>query len=74
MKKCLAVQESCQMVCHECQLVWDMNDSDPPACEPCRENITLERVQALLREKGYNYGDDAAENAYVGYLLAKGQL
>jgi hypothetical protein len=51
-----------------------MNDSDPPACEPCRENITLERVQALLREKGYNYGDDAAENAYVGYLLAKGQL
>lgn len=35
---------------------------------------SLKDFQSLLQAAGYNYGDDAAENAYVGYCLAKGTL
>lgn len=29
---CKARQESDQMVCHACGLVWDINDPEPPEC------------------------------------------
>ena len=29
---CKAIQYSDQMVCATCDLAWDTNDSDPPAC------------------------------------------
>jgi hypothetical protein len=29
---CRARQLSCQMVCADCDLVWDVNDPAPPAC------------------------------------------
>lgn len=32
MSKCKAFRVSDQKVCHQCKLVWDVNDSDPPAC------------------------------------------
>lgn len=30
--RCKARQYSDQMNCHDCSLVWDMNDLDPPTC------------------------------------------
>jgi hypothetical protein len=30
--RCQAKRHSDQMVCHECGLVWDVNDPEPPAC------------------------------------------
>lgn len=33
MAKCKSRQYSDQMVCHDCRLVWDMNDPDPPPCK-----------------------------------------
>lgn len=32
--ECKAIQYSDQMVCDRCQLKWDVNDIDPPKCEP----------------------------------------
>jgi len=32
-EKCKAIQHSDQMFCSKCQLVWDMNDCEPPQCE-----------------------------------------
>lgn len=29
---CLARQHSDQMICHQCGLVWDVNDPEPPVC------------------------------------------
>ena len=34
MKSCEARQYSDQKVCHRCNLVWDMNDPEPPECRP----------------------------------------
>jgi hypothetical protein len=31
--KCFARQYSDQKICHQCGLVWDTNDPDPPACK-----------------------------------------
>ena len=31
---CQARQQSDQMYCAKCGLVWDMNDPDPPECQP----------------------------------------
>lgn len=36
MTSCKAVQHSDQMVC-ECGNVWDMNDPDPPHCNPSKK-------------------------------------
>ena len=33
MSKCKARQYSDQKVCHDCRLVWDVNDTDPPKCQ-----------------------------------------
>lgn len=33
MTVCNAIQCSDQMVCAACDLGWDMNDPDPPACK-----------------------------------------
>ena len=30
---CEARQQSDQMYCKRCNLLWDMNDDDPPACD-----------------------------------------
>lgn len=32
--RCEARQYSDQMMCDRCALVWDMNDPEPPECEP----------------------------------------
>lgn len=29
---CLARQHRDQMICHQCGLVWDVNDQEPPVC------------------------------------------
>lgn len=44
---CEARQHSDQKVCTRCNLMWDMNDDDPP---PCKNNhdIELEKIQELL--------------------------
>lgn len=34
MSKCKARQHSDQMICHECGLIWGMNDPEPPECAP----------------------------------------
>lgn len=36
MKGCKAIQYSDQMQCGACGLVWDVNDPDPPECNPIK--------------------------------------
>lgn len=43
---CAAMQHSDQMGCGPCQLVWDMNDPDPPRCP--REPVTDQRTRGVL--------------------------
>lgn len=43
--KCKARQYSDQMVCHDCSLVWDMNDPDRPAC-----NLKPESAEVRAKE------------------------
>ena len=38
--KCVARQHSDQMICHQCGLVWDVNDPDRPVCDPPVEDCT----------------------------------
>lgn len=50
--KCLARQHSDQMICHQCGLVWDMNDPEPPDC---------------LREVNAAISPDAQDQAITEY-------
>lgn len=34
MKPCAARQYSDQMICDKCGLQWDINDPEPPTCNP----------------------------------------
>ena len=47
-RRCTAIQYSDQKVCKRCNLVWDMNDPDPPACLP-EKPVESVRLQALAR-------------------------
>jgi len=60
MKPCEARQYSDQKVCHRCNLVWDMNDPEPPECpleaSPEREALrasgraAMERIRRLMKK------------------------
>ena len=59
MKSCEARQYSDQKVCHRCNLVWDMNDLEPPECRPepdpeggakRRGRATMERLRRSLEK------------------------
>lgn len=45
--KCLARQHSDQMICHQCGLVWDVNDPEPPVCQ-------REVVGSTMRKRALN--------------------
>lgn len=47
MKGCSAKQFSDQMVCSTCELTWDVNDPEPPVCNPLR---VLEVGRAAIRQ------------------------
>lgn len=44
---CEARQQSDQMRCERCNLVWDMNDIDPPECKPKETAVRVARRRAL---------------------------
>lgn len=44
---CEAVQVSDQMRCERCDLVWDMNDYDPPKCLSKNEVERRHRLEKL---------------------------
>lgn len=53
--KCKARQYSDQKVCHDCRLVWDVNDPYPPkgkcdtnTVEEDRINVALENVRSQV--------------------------
>lgn len=48
MSKCKAIQYSDQMSCHECSLVWDMNDNDPPACKSESLKVVPKQIQNVV--------------------------
>jgi len=39
MDHCKAYQQSDEMVCSDCGLRWDVNDPEPPKCQPRREPL-----------------------------------
>ena len=47
---CKAYQVSDQKRCERCDLTWDMNDVDPPACLTLREvgQMHLDKARASL--------------------------
>lgn len=44
---CAARQYSDQMYCGECGLTWDMNDPEPPECNPTRRRAERARDMAM---------------------------
>lgn len=38
MNKCKAIQYSDMMHCADCRLAWDVNDPEPPPCDPKKED------------------------------------
>lgn len=51
---CKAYQQSDQMYCPKCVLVWDMNDPEPPGCDIKKQSAfspinTTKRVKNYLR-------------------------
>lgn len=48
---CEAYQVSSQMNCDKCNLVWDMNDIDPPRCR--KENSLKEEWKAASKNPYY---------------------
>lgn len=54
---CEAIQQSDQKCCPRCQLVWDMNDPEPPECltdEQINQQVAREAVRSIRRE--FNHG------------------
>lgn len=41
MSRCKAMRMSDQMVCRACNLVWDVNDPEPPECKAEQEAGTV---------------------------------
>ena len=52
---CKARQHSDQMICDACGLQWDVNDIDPPECNPVKYNARkacdVKKEIANLRKK-----------------------
>jgi hypothetical protein len=46
---CKAQQHSDQMICDECGLIWDTNDSEPPTCNPTKGNKVSETIYTPLQ-------------------------
>lgn len=42
-RRCQARQVSDSMICRACTLTWDVNDPDPPACNPKEEKPIVSR-------------------------------
>ena len=52
--QCEAVQHSDQMSCEKCNLVWDINDSNPPACRKPKPYTPGERQAVAEYPTGIN--------------------
>lgn len=59
---CVARQHNDQMICHRCQLQWDVNDPEPPACEVAcqpteiitkRQRQTAESIGKIIVAKAF---------------------
>lgn len=47
---CKAYQVNDQMLCGQCGLQWDVNDPEPPGCQPVDLAELRTRQRTLLRE------------------------
>lgn len=49
---CQAMQCNDQMICGKCGLQWDVNDPEPPGCDPNRAigKRTFKELKVLLHE------------------------
>lgn len=51
---CMAYQASDQMICHKCNLVWDINDPDPPECVSAKgapkQNPLTEAFDSIIKD------------------------
>lgn len=46
--KCKARRYSDQNVCHDCKLVWDVNDPDPPKGQCDTDTVAEDRVNVAI--------------------------
>jgi len=55
-KTCAATQQSDQMYCERCGLLWDMNDPEPPTCKTSFQvgRDALEKIKNQTLEGGSN--------------------
>lgn len=60
MPACQATQHSDQMICTSCGLVWDTNDTDPPACRPIPDRVISDMVSVSEANGGGRSGMRAA--------------
>lgn len=44
---CKAQQYSDQMVCKECDLMWDMNEQSPPYCSTKKDNKKIKFIRYI---------------------------
>mgnify|MGYP001595508908 CR=1 FL=1 len=58
--KCKSVQYSDSMHCATCDLVWDTNDSYPPACE---------LIKPVGQKKSHSFAE-VCINTAIGYVIA----
>lgn len=42
---CKARQYSDQMICGTCGLAWDVNDPEPPKCNPVKPSVSKHRAK-----------------------------
>jgi len=63
MKSCEARQYSDQKVCHRCNLVWDMNDPEPPECRP--EPGEKQRGRAAIEQLRRSLGKESSTGGCV---------
>lgn len=55
--RCKAMQMSDQKVCRACNLVWDMNDPEPPACKGAAKAEEFAKAKnKVYRYKTPSYG------------------
>ncbi len=60
MTTCKAKRYSDQMICDACGLQWDINDIDPPECNPvkisARKAVDAKKQIADIRSRLFNKG------------------
>lgn len=71
---CQARQMSDSMVCSVCEISWDVNDPDPPACR-ANELVSIGKTRMQMRKQLDAYADlrEALDAAYDQSANGKGK-